>query len=131
MNTRQVVPPTRLGLVLSIAGFAVAATLMASDTARVALGRPYGLAWIVLVVLMVYPPRMIRVGNGWARQRCRAPLSTILYASGVVVALGGTTWALSGGAPAAVVTGMATLAIAGIAATLPAATERPRPSATT
>ncbi|GGK90312.1 FtsH-binding integral membrane protein [Curtobacterium luteum] len=122
MNTQQIVPATRSGLVLSIVGFAIAATLMASSTARTALATPYGLAWILLVVLMVYPPRMIRPGPGWARQRCRTVPATVLYVAAVVVALGGATWAVTAGAVVAACTGALTLGIATVAATLPTVT---------
>ncbi|GGL78719.1 hypothetical protein HUN58_03895 [Curtobacterium sp. Csp1] len=120
MSNQQVVPPTRLGLTLSIAGFGVAVAVTALDVARDALGTPYSLAWVILVILMVYPPRLIRPGNNWARSRCRRVPAALMYGAGAATALGGATWAVSAGPSIAVGTGLATLAIAAAAATLPA-----------
>lgn len=129
MVNQQVVPATRLGLTMSIAGFAVAVALTGLGIARDALGTPYSLAWVLLVILLVYPPRMIKPGDGWARARCRTAPAAILYGAGIVTAIGGATWAMSAGASAAIGTGLVTFAIAAAAATLPTVTRSPRRAA--
>jgi hypothetical protein len=127
MSPQQIVPVTRLGLVMSITGFAVAALLMAHQTARDALATPYSLAWVLFVILMVYPPRLIPPGAGWARATCRTVPATIVYVAGAAATVAGATWAISGGASVAVGTASLVLVIAAIAATVPGITRSPRP----
>lgn len=122
MVNQQVVPPTRLGLVLSIIGFAGAVALMASDAALAALRSPYGLTWVVLVIVIVYPPRMIRPGTGWARARCRSTPAALLYGAAVLITITGATVAVSSASLIALGTAGLTLVIAVLAATLPAVT---------
>lgn len=126
VSAQQIVPSTRLGLALSIAGFAVAVTLLASDAARSPLGTLYGLAWVLLVAVMAYPPRWIRPDAGWARARCRERPAAVLYVTAVGVAVGGATWALSAGVPMAIGTGAIIVGIVVLAATLPGVTRKRR-----
>lgn len=126
VSAQQIVPSTRLGLALSIVGFAVAVTLLAFDTARFALDTPYSVAWVLLVAVTVYPPRMIRPGAGWARAQCREDPAAVLYVTAAGVAVGGATWAVSAGAPVAIGTGAVTFGIAVLAATLPGVTRKRR-----
>lgn len=120
--SQQVVPATRLGLVLSIVGFAFAVSLTASDRAVTALGSVYSLPWILLVIAMVYPPRLIRPGTGWSRARCRRLPAAVLYAAAVIVAASGALIAVTSGPLPAIISAIATLAIATVAATLPSLT---------
>lgn len=120
---QQVVPATRLGLVLSIVGFAFAVSLTASETAVAALGSVYSLPWVLLVIVMVYPPRLIRPGTGWSRARCRTLPAAVLYAAAVIVAASGALFAVTSGPVPAIISTIATLAIAVVAATVPSLTK--------
>jgi hypothetical protein len=120
--SQQLVPATRLGLVLGIVGFALAVALTASDTAVAALGSVYSLPWVLLVIVMVYPARLIRPGTGWSRSLCRKAPAAVLYGVAVVVALSGALLAASSGPAPAIIATIATLAIAVVAATLPSVT---------
>lgn len=79
MRNWQVVPATRLGLVLSIVGFAGVVGATASGRVLASFGSGYTLAWVMVVIALVYPPRLIRPGSGWARSPCRPVPSAVLY----------------------------------------------------
>lgn len=119
---QHVVPTTRLGLILSIVGFAFAVSLTASDAAVTALGSAYSLPWVLLVIVMVYPPRLIRPGPGWSRARCRQTPAAVFYAAAVIIAVTGALLAMSSGPAPAIIATAATLAIAVAVTTLPSVT---------
>lgn len=122
MNSKRVIPATRLGLVLSIVSFAIVVGATASDNLLALLATPYSLPWVLVVIALVYPPRLVRPGAGWARMRCRPGPAAMLYFAAVALALTGVLVRVTSGPGPAVVAACVTLSVGALAATLPIVT---------
>ncbi len=122
MNSKRVIPATRLGLVLSIVGFAIVVGATASDNLLAVLGTSYSLPWVLVVIALVYPPRLVRPAAGWARMRCRPGPGAVLYVAAVVVAVTGVLIQMTSGPGPAVIAACLTLSVSALAATLPIVT---------
>jgi hypothetical protein len=122
VSAKRIIPTTRLGLVLSIVGFAVVVGATASDNLLALLGTPYSLPWVLVVIALVYPSRLVRPGAGWARRRCRSGPAAVLYVGAVVVAVTGILVRVTSGPGPAIVAASLTLAVAALAAALPSVT---------
>lgn len=125
---RQIVPATRLGLVLSISGFAMLAVISTSSAAVTAIGATYSLPWILLVMAIVYLPRLITPGPGWTRERCRQRPAAAVFVGAAFTAIVGTFLAASLGPGPAIAASVVTLLLAVSACFLPPVVRASRPA---
>lgn len=111
-------PATRLGLVLTITGYAIlpVALPLFSDAA---VEQPWmRFLPVALVLVVAFLPHRIEPGAGWARTPVRRVPATLLLVAAVVLMVLGSTFGLGGALALAALASLLTLGLAVIAARL-------------
>lgn len=100
MTQTSYAPHARVGLLISCFGFAALALSTAIPALAAAVGPVMGVGWVVVIITIVYVPRLIRPGRSWVRARLPRALATSVFVGSAVVALIAVTVHMSNGSSA-------------------------------
>lgn len=88
-------PRTRAGLLISCIGFGTLAATSVVPALAAAVSPMIGIGFVAAVLVIVYVPRLIRVGPTWSRSALPKTFATVVFSTSGIAALAAVTVSLS------------------------------------